>query len=101
MPVPLIAGAGAVATAVGGWFARRTIAQLVIGGITSVWTFFKSSKWFQGTVFTSVITDSLGGLMQDTSDSSKAITTIIGWVCFAMILFFTLPAIIKYINKKI
>lgn len=102
MPAPAIAyGAGAVVTAVGGWFARRSITKILLSGISSVWTFFKTSRWFQASVFTSVISDALGGLIEDTSEGSKGIVTIISWVVFAMILFFTLPALIKFISKKL
>ena len=101
MPAPALYGLGAVGTAIGGWFARRSITKIVLSGISSVWTFFKTSRWFQASVFTTVISDALGGLIEDTSEGSKGIVTIISWVVFAMILFFTLPAIVKYISKKL
>lgn len=102
MPLPAIGyGIGALFTAVGGWFARRSIGKIVVSSVSSVWTFFKTSKWFQATAWTAIISDALGDLIQDTSDGAKSINTIISWVVFAMILFFTLPAIIKFISKKL
>ena len=102
MAAPAIGyGAYAIFGATSAWFARRSLTKIILGGVSSVWSFFKTSRWFQASVFTSVISDALGDLIEDTSEGSKGIVTIISWVVFAMILFFTLPSIVKYISKKL
>lgn len=81
------------------WFARKTVTRTVVGGVRSAWLWFTRTKGAQQTAAAVTLTSAFNGLVDNLSENAKSINTIISYVIVAIITLYSLPALIKYLQK--